>query len=677
MKNWKLSKKITLGIAIMVLICMSLLYMTARSTLRGVMRETEHKQLESVQTAQTSLIEEYVTRQEQLLTAYSKTPVIREVLKDVNNTEKVKKAQAYTEYYYKGLDNWEGLYIGEWNTHCIVHSNPNVVGMTTREGDSLKELQDAMTSRNGLYDAGIIVSPASKKLVLSMYCPVFDEDERTILGYVGGGPYVEDLENLLNELRSEEDTKGYYMINVQAGTYILSDDKSLIATEIQDDMLLGIMNQIKDGEKVGEYQYKSENGLLIAHYQYIEKYGWALVTFDSERNIYSTAHRNMLVLGQICLVFTAIISVLAFIMIFFSMKPLQYIEEAIIQLSDLKLQKNKKIAPWIGRKSEIGKIATAIDSLYEALGEIVGTLSACSSSLNDSAVEMQDSSKILISCVADNSKATTTFAEHTEEINSTVAKVEREIVGISEVVSEVEERIKQGNIHSTQLLNKVEQMQQLANTTLVNTSTQITENQKAMKKAMEELQTLMRIDDMVSQILDITSQTNLLSLNASIEAARAGEAGKGFAVVAGEIGNLATNSSETATQIQAICDETKNNIAHVKQCFDQVILFLQSDVQTQFAEFENTTKDYYNSVKDIQSIISDIAEASGTFVDTVQNIQSQIREVSNVPDSENVRSQDILEKARETEETTEAMTVIVSQNKENANAISGIVKRFS
>ena len=64
MNNWKLSKKITLGIAVMVLICMSLLYATARSTLRGVMRKTEHKQLESVQNAQTSLIEEYVTRQE-------------------------------------------------------------------------------------------------------------------------------------------------------------------------------------------------------------------------------------------------------------------------------------------------------------------------------------------------------------------------------------------------------------------------------------------------------------------------------------------------------------------------------------------------------------------------------------------------------------------------------------
>lgn len=69
-------------------------------------------------------------------------------------------------------------------------------------------------------------------------------------------------------------------------------------------------------------------------------------------------------------------------------------------------------------------------------------------------------------------------------------------------------------------------MQTLANNSMVNTNTQIAENQKAIENAMEELQSLMRIDEMASQILDITSQTNLLSLNASIEAARVGEAGK-------------------------------------------------------------------------------------------------------------------------------------------------------
>ena len=119
MKNWKLSRKLTLGITLIVVVCISLLYMTANKTLRGVMQKSERNNMESILAAETSLIEEYVTGQENVLKAYSRTPAIRTLLKDVNNTEKSNDAQTYTEYYYKGLDNWEGLYVGEWNTHIM------------------------------------------------------------------------------------------------------------------------------------------------------------------------------------------------------------------------------------------------------------------------------------------------------------------------------------------------------------------------------------------------------------------------------------------------------------------------------------------------------------------------------------------------------------------------------
>ena len=62
------------------------------------------------------------------------------------------------------------------------------------------------------------------------------------------------------------------------------------------------------------------------------------------------------------------------------------------------------------------------------------------------------------------------------------------------VVSDIEERIRQGNVHSSELLQKVEKMQTLANNSMINTNTQIAENQKAIENAMEELQSLMRID---------------------------------------------------------------------------------------------------------------------------------------------------------------------------------------
>lgn len=677
MKNWKLSKKLTLEITCIIIICMGLLYITSDNILRELMQTSEQDHMETVLSAQTSLIEEYVSHQEELLIAYSKTPAVREFLKDVNSKEKLDYAQAYTEEYYAALDRWEGIYIGEWNTHCIAHSNPDVVGVVLREGDSLKALQDAMTSRNGLYNAGIIVSPVSGKLILSMYCPVFDTDGKTIVGYVGGGPLVEGLEEILFQLRNEEDTTGYYMINVQTGKYIFADDQTLIATDIQDEMLLNIIEQIKSGKRVGEIEYRDVNGKRVARFQSIDEHGWAVISFDSEKNIYGTVNRDMLILGEICFIFVLVISILSFVMIHFSVKPLQYIEEAIIQLSNLKLQSNDKLTSWINTKGEVGKIATAIHSLYATMTNIVSTMSTCSNSLNDTAVQMQDSSDVLISCITDNSRATAIFAGHMEEIECTVGNVDREIVEIANVVSEVEERIRQGNLHSTQLLDEVEQLQHQASATLDNISTQIEGNRKAIEKAISELQSLMRIDQMASQILDITNQTNLLSLNASIEAARAGEAGRGFAVVAGEIGNLAASSSETATQIQKICSETKDNISYVQSCFDRIILFLQQDVQTQFEAFANAANDYYSSISDMKKIISEIADASEVFSNTVQSIQAQVRMISDIQDAEDAKSQDILDKAKQTEETAQAMTSIVSKNRENANAISGIVNRFS
>ena len=105
------------------------------------------------------------------------------------------------------------------------------------------------------------------------------------------------------------------------------------------------------------------------------------------------------------------------------------------------------------------------------------------------------------------------------------------------------------------------------------------------------------IGNIITDIEDIASQTNLLSLNASIEAARAGEAGKGFAVVADQIGKLAADSAKSAVNTRDLIDKTLveiekgNTITRTTaDAFNQIIADMES-----FAELAENTMEKANS----------------------------------------------------------------------------------
>lgn len=87
---------------------------------------------------------------------------------------------------------------------------------------------------------------------------------------------------------------------------------------------------------------------------------------------------------------------------------------------------------------------------------------------------------------------------------------------------------------------------------------------RQMGELIAEMEQIMQISkeiqNIITSIEDIASQTNLLSLNASIEAARAGEAGKGFAVVADQIGKLASDSAQSAVNTRTLIEKTLEEI---------------------------------------------------------------------------------------------------------------------
>lgn len=679
MKNKKLSTTITITISIVAAVCILGLFLFANGSMTSVMKKNSMDNMKTSLESRQKVIEDYVNNAEDQLVSYSKGIEMVKLLENPTDSEIQKKAQKYTEDYYKELSGWEGIYAGEPNTHVIVHNNPKIVGMTTRKGEALKQLQDAMKESDRLYNAGIIVSPASKKLTLSMYCPVYKGDE--MIGYVGGGPFGEQLQKSLDALKVEGlDNASFTMINTKTNTYIFSKDSKKIAKEIKDPMLLNISESAKKGagNQVHEIDYKDADGKdCVGVYRVLNDRGWAVVMTDTEDEIFAMANTNRNTLGFICLGSFLLIMLLTYVVIRFCLNPLKVAENAILNLKDLKLNKDEKIEKYVNGKSEIGHIATAIDSLYRTFDAIIDTLNSCSVSLLKSAEKITSSSEELYDCVGDNAATVEQVVAGVTLTEEAVEQVGKEIGRISELVSDVGRKVSDGSERSEELIQEVQKMKDTANQSLDANREKMVWNENNIEKAMKELQSLSRINEMVDRILEITSQTNLLSLNASIEAARAGEAGKGFAVVASEIGNLALSSSETATEIQTICKDANKNIDYVRQCFVSILDYWKTDVTKQFTDFIEMSNEYSTSIGSIEELIRGIQNVTDSVSDGVVAICNQMERVEGATEENSQGMERIIDKIETTKTSAEAISSVTHENQKNAEEIRDIVKKFT
>ncbi len=680
MKNLKMSTVITTIVAVVAAACILMLYLTASRSMMVSMRDTAVDNMQTSLEARTAIIEEYVDKAEKLLIAYSKAPVVAELLRAPQDARAVKAAQGYTEDFYAGLEGWEGIYIAEWNTHVLTHSNPAVVGITTREGEPLKQLQDAMTAAGDIYNTGIIISPASQQLALSLYCPVYDTDGRTILGYVGGAQFAESLKELLDGLsvKGMEDARDY-MINTAAGVHIFDEDQERMAMPIEDTMLRDVISAVSGGgSSGGSMEYTSEEGVkCIAVYQAMEERGWAVVLSDSQSEIYREAYASRNILALICAGAYVLIVVLAWISVKLCVKPLDVVKKSIIRMKNLELKAPDELGKYVGGKSETGQIASAMDSLYDILRGIVSTLQGCTDSLEQSTSTMNDATNTLIEYVGDNSATTQQLAASIITTNGAIGNVVSEIEKISELVGYVADKVKTGDEKSRQLIQTAENMKSMAGNALQEAGVKIRQNRSNMEAVMVNLQSLTRVNEMAKQILDIASQTNLLSLNASIEAARAGEQGKGFAVVAQEIGNLASNSSATAKQISDICGEINTNIANVRECVDDIISFMEGDVSQNFQEFVGMANEYGKSVADIRGAIWDIEESSNGFVASIASIRDRMSVIQSASKENEIGVDEIVAKVERTNATAEELQNVSRTNRNNAREISSVVEQFT
>lgn len=149
------------------------------------------------------------------------------------------------------------------------------------------------------------------------------------------------------------------------------------------------------------------------------------------------------------------------------------------------------------------------------------------------------------------------------------------------------------------------------------------ENMRRLQEGIETLEVKSNhITDIISTITKISSQTNMLALNASIEAARAGEAGKGFAVVAEEIRSLAEQTKDATENIRQLIMEIQDQIEETVSEIEGVAkLFTQSaqitgkvrgtfdEIAASVTDMDNRNQVLYNGLQEFVAAKEDITEA--------------------------------------------------------------------
>ncbi len=285
-------------------------------------------------------------------------------------------------------------------------------------------------------------------------------------------------------------------------------------------------------------------------------------------------------------------------------------------------------------KDEFRNLAASATDMIKNTSKLVGKVNQTASLLEESSIEVSSVSDVINDYSAHIMEAIDEIgvgmekqAEDAEEcvvrmdaLSQEMQEVSRTTEKVGSLVENTEEMISQG-MEIVQLLKK-----RAAETTSITSTVG-----NSIERLQEESET---INGFVATITSISSQTNLLSLNASIEAARAGAAGRGFAVVAGEISKLADESAQAADNIkkkvELISEHTLTSVNNAAQA--EKMVALQAEAVTQVIKvFDEMSESMKTLLDGLKAIITSTQKADVERTNTlsaVENISAIIEEAA-------------------------------------------------
>ncbi len=661
-KNMKIGKKISIFVSTLLVVGLAVLAIIVIFNLRSSMKKIANDRFSELADGRANVVETYFDGYKGYLAGFSGLGTIRSYLQNITDDDAQAAATEVILDYFNTRAGMEGLFVLDTTGHCIVHTNPAVVGKEIIKGEpDLTNYKNNVAK--GQWIKGIAPATATGELVAVCYSGAYD-DSGKFIGYIGGGAYItaltEKLKNMeLNGLKDAE----VWLLNLNVNNYVVVPDKysDLLGQDLSREIDLKIAAQAASNPR-DTFDFENSDGTSTVAYKVIPSLNYAVVISAPESEVMATATSTARIIVIISVIILILMALLATFMSSSIGKEISKVGEIINNLGTLDLTQAQKLQPYSGRKDEVGIIADAAITLTGAVSESVRSLTERAGQLKSESEQLSDNTQSTMGSLNQIDKAVHEIAEGATSQSLETQHATAAVASIGEMV--------ENTIDSA---NKLKGAAEALETSSGKAKTILGELSDINEKTKESVNVIYeqtnetnssaeRISEATALISSIASQTNLLSLNASIEAARAGEAGRGFAVVAEEIGHLAEQSSESAKQIENIISTLVESSKRAVVTMDKV-----RETMEKQNEYIEKTKEIFNDVdneinismagiKEIAGNVNDLDDARNKLADSVSSL-SAIAE----------------ENAASTEETS-ASTSLVN---DMMSDVSGIAHRVS